>query len=224
MQSPLSKNPPKTEARTPGGRIDEQVDGVLFRVLAHLLAPSQFFHGLLYINTAGTTRSNTAQSYEPYAPQHLPDVTAEEFRDFYRVLEAAPYQVGGVVGTTPASWENVLKLAEKWAFSDLRDLAIAHIARHEDPVFRLNIARGYKIHRLLPEALRELAERDEPLRHAEHELLGSRLGADVMRYREARWRSDGDPDTQEWRRSHVELIFGADFARDWEEGLVHPAQ
>ena len=70
-----------------------QVDGVVFRVLAHLLAPSQFFHGLLYINaTTSTTRSSTAQSYEPYSSQHLPDVTAEEFRDFYRVLEAAPYR------------------------------------------------------------------------------------------------------------------------------------
>ena len=57
-----------------------------------------------------------------------------------------------------------------------------------------NIARRYGIHGLLPEALRELAERDAPLGHAEHELLGSRLAADVMRYREARWRSDDNPE------------------------------
>ena len=103
-------------------------------------------------------------------------------------------RVGGVIGTTPTSWENVLKLAEKWAFPDIRAVAITHIDRHEDPVFRLNIARRYGIHGLLPEALRELAERDAPLGHAEHELLGSRLAADVMRYREARWRSDDNPE------------------------------
>ena len=103
-------------------------------------------------------------------------------------------RVDGVVGATPASWENVLRLADKWAFSDLREIAITHIDRHEDSVFRLNMARRYRIHRLLPDALRGLAERDEPLQHAEHELLGSRLAADVMRYREARWRAEDNPE------------------------------
>ncbi|KAM5535787.1 hypothetical protein V8D89_010601 [Ganoderma adspersum] len=200
-----------------------EVDGVLFRVPAHLLAPSQFFNGLLYLSTNGTTRNSAARPNESRSPQRLQDVTADEFRDFYRVLEAAPYRVGGVVGATPASWENVLRLADKWAFSDLREIAVTHIDRHEDSVFRLSMARRYSMHRLLPDALRDLAERDEPLRHAEHELLGSRLAADVMRYREARWRSENDPDTEEWKRSHIESIFGADFARDWEAGLVNPA-
>ena len=103
-------------------------------------------------------------------------------------------RVGGVVGATPTSWENVLKLAERWTFTDLRSIAITHIERHEDCVLRLHMARRYGVHRLLPDALGDLAERDEPLTQLDHERLGSKLGVDVMRYREARWRSDVDPE------------------------------
>ena len=67
-----------------------QVEGVLFRVPGHLLAPSQFFHGLLYMRTNG--RDRATQVSESHAPQRLPNVTVEEFKDFYRVLEAAPYR------------------------------------------------------------------------------------------------------------------------------------
>ena len=48
---------------------------------------------------------------------------------------------------------------------------------------------------MLPGALKETAEREDPLRYpTEHELLGAELAASVMRYREAHWRAEEEPE------------------------------
>ncbi|EJF57976.1 hypothetical protein BD309DRAFT_957306 [Dichomitus squalens] len=192
-----------------------EVDFVRFRIPTHFLLASGFFRKMLHVDppAAGTVE-------DICDVDHIEGVTAIEFRDFLRVLMPAPCKADGTFAPGPTSWVNVLRLASQWGFTHMRELAIRQIDLDPDCVVRLDAARRYKAHELLPRALEDIVERAAPLEVEEFNLLELELAVNVTRYREAVYRLPNSDSRQkpDGKTSLIEGIFGPEFARDWELG------
>ncbi len=88
-------------------------------------------------------------------------------------------------------WVSVLKLTTMWQFPVLRKAAIDNLKPllGEDPVRWIGLARTYDVHEWMFPALDKLAQRREPLRLHEAELLGIATAVKMAEVRESRDRA-----------------------------------
>ncbi|KAI5122320.1 hypothetical protein M0805_002487 [Coniferiporia weirii] len=159
---------------------DGDVENTLFRVHQYFLVrESPAFRDLLYLSPSGY-RSLGASDENPI---HLPQVTAIEFAHFLWVFYNPKYSV---YDAPMDAWTAILRLAHRWEFAEVRELAFRELGRMRiSPVTRLALAEKYDAasdwH---AEALAELGNRTEPLTLAEGEQLGLRTALRVAGLRE----------------------------------------
>ncbi|KAI0315209.1 hypothetical protein OF83DRAFT_372675 [Amylostereum chailletii] len=91
----------------------------------------------------------------------LQGIKAKEFDTFLSVLYPRDFARRDVY--TVEGWTAVLKLATRWSFASIQDLAIQELDLIVDPVGRLVLARAYEIYGWDEEALGDLCARTESL-------------------------------------------------------------
>ena len=84
-------------------------------------------------------------------------------------------------------WTSVLKLSTMWGFDLLRDLAIRTMTELPgvSPVEKAALANEYKIDQWLLPALKELAQREEPISINEAHRLGWEMALQMAAVRES---------------------------------------
>ncbi|KAJ4471528.1 hypothetical protein J3R30DRAFT_1090883 [Lentinula aciculospora] len=96
-----------------------------------------------------------------------------ECRDFDRLLSVMyPKSFNAYESSTTEEWTSVLKLATRWDFDSIRELAVESLTSSASPADLIILAHRYDVSQwLLPEYM-ELCVRDEPLSLEEGRKLG----------------------------------------------------
>ncbi|KAI1782544.1 hypothetical protein LXA43DRAFT_849981, partial [Ganoderma leucocontextum] len=118
------------------------VESINFRVSKILLARgSEVFTTMLSLPQGERTGRASTEGACDACPITLPGVTADEFREFLRVLLVEIDKPMGIANVA-SDWRSVLKLATLWEFESVRKHAI-RILRAEQPVDRIVLAKMY---------------------------------------------------------------------------------
>jgi len=83
---------------------------------------------------------------------------------------------------TVEHWTSVLRLASKWEFTSLRELAIKRLFDITSPLEKITLAHSFDLAHWLPSAYTDLCERVAPLSIEEGRKLGKlgQLGGDIV--------------------------------------------
>ncbi|KAI0030325.1 hypothetical protein K488DRAFT_87895 [Vararia minispora EC-137] len=87
------------------------------------------------------------------------DIKTGEFEAFLCVLFPKDFAHGDL--STQSQWIAVLKLATRWSFQSIRDLAITKLDSIVSPIDRLELARTYEIRAWVDIALEDLCKRQQ---------------------------------------------------------------
>ncbi|KAG1815163.1 uncharacterized protein BJ212DRAFT_1273198 [Suillus subaureus] len=124
----------------------------------------------------------TADAPSPFT---LDDVKSEDFERFLWVIYNPQYSIYDAPFDT---WLSILKLADRWSFCNIKDLAVRELEKlNIEPIEKIVAYHEYKINKtLLLPAYTAMCKRDKPLTLAEGTSLGMET---VLRLADARERA-----------------------------------
>ncbi|KAI0316104.1 hypothetical protein OF83DRAFT_1084502 [Amylostereum chailletii] len=151
------------------------VNDLMYRVHRSVLCPhSAKFDALLDMQTPLT--HNVHEVF-------LKDVTTKEFDAFLSLFYPSNFMTRD--NETLEDWTGVLRLADKWAFPSIRQLAIKEVGAIAGPVDKLALGHEYDVDKWLVPSYTALCERREPLTLDEALRLGMEDVVFVTRIRES---------------------------------------
>ncbi|CAA7260440.1 unnamed protein product [Cyclocybe aegerita] len=110
-------------------------------------------------------------------PIVLYDVQTKDFDRFLTIFYPTHYTKPDL--TTVDEWTSVLILATKWAFADIRTLAIEQLTTLASPIDKVVLGTKYEVHHWLVPAYKELCMRWRPLDAEESGRLGTERVAQI---------------------------------------------
>ncbi|KAI0691210.1 hypothetical protein C8T65DRAFT_745542 [Cerioporus squamosus] len=187
-----------------------KVDAVAFRISRKVMEQGSpaFCRTYFPPNGAGTLLGSDDE------PIQLQGVSAQEFREFLRVIHAnlvVTDRLKHGLRDVTSDWIAVLKLATLWEFSTVRTQAIRFLALL-DPIERITLAQRYCVGEWVAEALWDISYRTVPLELAECNRLGLEWTVGAVKLRELvlrNGRKHVSHRSWEWRNL-VKEAFGGD--------------
>ncbi|KIY65849.1 hypothetical protein CYLTODRAFT_356116 [Cylindrobasidium torrendii FP15055 ss-10] len=164
-----------------GGDLFFLVQQYLFRVHRYFFErESLFFKGELAAPASpGEARRGSSEGNAIL----LDDVTANEFAKLLWVFYNPKYSI---YNATWQDWSDILMLAQRWSFPEVKKLSIRELEELEMPdVERIHVYQEYDVdRRLLVDRYAALTERLEPLTYEEGVKLGMQTSLMIARARE----------------------------------------
>ncbi|KAF8911639.1 hypothetical protein CPB84DRAFT_1842118 [Gymnopilus junonius] len=134
-----------------------QVEDRLFRLPSYLFSnESEIFQGLFLLPQGNPTEIEIASTSDPII---LPEERSQDFRSLVKALY--PKTPSAQLYLSSSEWLSVLKLATKWYFLRLREIAINELERlHElTSVEKVTFGRQYKVSSWVVQGFQELVNR-----------------------------------------------------------------
>lgn len=173
----------------PGGDLFLLVEQHIFRVHRYFFErESTYFKGKLATPAApGSTRPGTNESNAIL----LDDVRVHEFARFLWVFYNPKYSL---YHTSVADWTAILNLAHRWAFPEVKSLAVRELEKQSMPdIERVVVYQNNDVDRnLLIRCYAALCERDQPITPAEGRRMGIDTALTIAQLREMARRSPID--------------------------------
>ncbi|GJE84041.1 hypothetical protein PsYK624_001160 [Phanerochaete sordida] len=136
--------------------------------------------------------ANTIAHRVPGETFEVSDESTAEFDAFLAVLYSTCYRPPQI--STATEWSAVLRLATKWSFDDIRQLAIERLEPIAGPIEKIVLSHSHAIPQWLTAAYTSLCKRTHPLTAAEIRAVQAEDVALVMSVREALLRRGGSWD------------------------------
>ncbi|KAL9712208.1 hypothetical protein Ac2012v2_005287 [Leucoagaricus gongylophorus] len=173
----------------PGGDLFLLVEHHIFRVHRYFFErESTYFKGKLATPASpGSIRPGTSES----SAILLEDVRVHEFARFLWVFYNPKYSL---YNTSVADWTAILSLAHRWAFPEVKALAVRELEKQSMPdIGRVVVYQDNQVDpNLLIRCYAALCEREEPLTPAEGRLMGIDTALTIAQLREMARRSPID--------------------------------
>jgi len=96
-------------------------------------------------------------------PIHLENVETQDFEQLLSIFYPSTYLLDFPETKTVSEWTSILRLATKWAFTSLRELAIQRLFGITSPVEKIVLAHTFTIPDWLPNAYADLCKREAPI-------------------------------------------------------------
>ncbi|KAI0713673.1 hypothetical protein C8Q76DRAFT_467588 [Earliella scabrosa] len=166
-----------------------RVENVSFCVPRHRFDASEVFQDMF---TLPTPPDRPGEGSVEENPLFLEGVKVDQFRDFLRVLcydiSSLPRSINSntlfiCLQQIPTSWMNVLELAARWQFEEIRQHALNYLSM-ADGMTRLIAARKFQLTEWLIPALQNVGLRDAALTVEEIQELGLDFAVKVIALRE----------------------------------------
>ncbi|TFK87653.1 hypothetical protein K466DRAFT_599309 [Polyporus arcularius HHB13444] len=171
--------------------VDFEVDGVCFCLPTQPFEQSPFFVELFKEQPRPSrSQGSAAQNVRGVQRYVLNDVSAEEFRDFLRILLDCPWRRVRTVSNVRAlkfsssAYLSFMKLATLWRFDAMREEVANDLYDFDNPAMKLLIGTKFEQKQLIPSALHTIVRRAEPLEPEDYEILGLDLAIRVAKCRE----------------------------------------
>ncbi|KAJ7189550.1 hypothetical protein GGX14DRAFT_59485, partial [Mycena pura] len=188
-----------------------QVEHCIFKVPCFQFARhSQLFATVF---TLPRPAGEEAEGWHEGSPIKLDGVSILDFERLLKVL----YPLTPVPNTPTLDadeWMSVLKLATKWHFLQVRDLAIRQLGEHAlslSPVSRIVLGRQYDVSTWLRSGYIELARRKASITTEEATKIGLEVALEIFRLRETAMHSTRDLNPYE--KIELGSLFEAEFKR-----------
>jgi len=158
------------------------VEGTLFTVYRYFLQrDSPVFRDMFALGPPADSLATLEGSRDN--PVRLPDLSPNDFARFLCILFPPRYNVQPFQKTD--DWIGVLRVADKFQFADVRDLAVERLRSAACAVDRIHIGQRYSVRSLALSGYRDLCNRRTPLTVEEIDALESCDIAQIMSKRES---------------------------------------